>query len=191
MVAGVPRPLSPMPIVIAGTAAAAILWSSDMLDDLVGGAAVITVCHLLVWLGLRGHPKATPGIGARIALALGGGIPATSVVLTLIPWIVADNDGLDGLGVVIGMLIFGMPAALGVFAALIYVQTGRGRTAALGRVVAISGVAIATAWLSAIAWALTSDMPIDKRVGILAFPGIATWWLALLIAEHRATRDAA
>lgn len=183
-----PRPLSPAPIVVVGVVAAAILWSSEALDDLVGSAVVLTVCHVLMWLGLRGDPRATPSIGARIALAIGGGIPATTVVLTMIPWMAAGKDGMEGLGIVVGMLIFGVPVALAVFAGVIYAQTGRPRAAALGRVVGIAGGAIAGAWVLAIAWGVTSDMPIDKRVDILAFPGIATMWLALVIAEQRMGR---
>jgi hypothetical protein len=181
------RPLSPWPILGLTAIVGAIAWSSPWLDDLAGLAAVVGVCDGLLWLGLRGDPHAPPGTGARVALALGGAVPAAATALTFIPWF-ADGDGMQGLAVVVGMLIFGLPLAIATLAVALFLLTRRARVAALDRVLAVTGGSIALGWFVAIAWAITGGGSTDVAVNVLAFPGFATAALVLPLLERQSLR---
>jgi hypothetical protein len=181
------RPLSPWPILGLTAIVGMIAWSSPWLDDLAGLAAVVGVCDGLLWLGLRGDLDASPGAGARVALALGGAVPAGATALTFIPWF-ADGDGMQGLAVVVGMLIFGLPLAIAAIAVALFLLTRRARVAAFDRVLAVMGVSIAVGWFVAIAWALTGGGTTAAAVNVLAFPGFATAALVLPLLERQSLR---
>ncbi|MBL8946651.1 MAG: hypothetical protein JNK45_26015 [Myxococcales bacterium] len=183
------RPLSPWPILAVTAIVGAIAWSSPWLDDLVGIAAVVGICDGLLWLGLRGDPRAPPGTAARVALAIGGAVPAAATALTFIPWF-ADGDGMQGLAVVVGMLIFGLPLAIAGFAVALFLLTLRARAAALDRVLVVAGGSIAIGWVVAIAWALVGGGSTDVAVNVLAFPGFATAALILPLLERQSLRAA-
>ena len=145
-----PRPLAPLPIALWSAAAAAILWSSDLLDDFVGAAVIVALALVLVWIGMRGDADDVPTPGQRVALAIGGALPSGACWLALTPW-VARGDGMASLGVVVMMLMFGVPLGIAAVAVGLYLGTQRPRIAALARVLAISAGFVVVAWALALA----------------------------------------
>lgn len=181
------RPLSPWPIVGLTVIVGAIAWASPWFDDMVALAALVGVCDLLLWLGLRGDPQAVPSTASRIAVAIGGAVPAAGSVLTFIPWFV-DGDGMQGLAVVVGMLIFGLPLTIAVFAVVLFLLAKRPRVEVLGRVLVVAGGSVAVGWLVAALWATAGDGSAEVAANMLAFPGFATTALVLPALERRAMR---
>lgn len=181
------RPLSPWPILGVTAIVGAIAWSSPWLDDLAALAAFVGASDALLWLGLRGDPNAAPSTAARVALALGGAVPAAATALTFIPWF-ADGDGMQGLAVVVGMLIFGVPLAIAGFGVALFLLTRRARAAALDRLLVVAGGSIAIGWAVAIAWAIAGGGSTDVAVNVLAFPGFATAAMILPLLERQSLR---
>jgi hypothetical protein len=183
-----PRLLSPLPIATWSAAAAAVMWSSERLDDMTGGAVVIAMSHGLMWLALRGEPSQPATRGQRVALAIGGAAPTAACLLALTPWL-ARGDGMESLGTVVMMMLFGVPFGVAVFALLIHRASRHARVVALAYTLAIVGGSIAVAWVLALAWAGTRAPGSDKAMELLVFPGLATWWLVLPLAELFAMRS--
>jgi len=183
------RPLSPLPIALASAALAGLLWSFDALDDLVGGAAVVWVSQMLAWLGIRGPAGTAAAPGPRAALAIGGAIPTAACALTLVPWL-AGGGGMEALGAVVGMIVFGVPLCTAIAALAIWKLSDRPRAAALTRTVTITASTTGLAWLLALAWIAGGGGRIDAAT-LLAFPGLATWWLVLPLAELLGRRHGA
>jgi hypothetical protein len=183
-----PNWVAPVPIMVWSAAAAAIMWSSDRLDDLVGFAVVIAITHALTWFGLRGDPARIPTHGQRIALAIGAAIPTAPAVLMLAP-LISSVTHFDGLLVALVMLVAGIPLGIGVAAMLVYRMTSRSRVDALARVVAVVGGSIAVACILTFVWWCIE--PAERTISIeaLAFPGLAAWWLVLPLAELLAMRS--
>jgi hypothetical protein len=183
-----PRFLSPLPIAAWSAVGAAVMWSSELLDDMTGGAAVIAISHALLWVALRGDPSQPAERGQRVALAIGGAAPTAACLLALTPWL-ARGDGMQSLGTVVMMMVFGVPFGVALFAAVIYRASRHRRDDALARTLAIVGGSIAVAWVLALAWARTRAPGTDKAIELLVFPGLATWWIVLPLADLLAMRS--
>jgi hypothetical protein len=182
------RPLSPVPIALASVALAAILWSFEALDDMVGGAVVVWISQMLVWLGMRGSPTSVGSAGSRAALAIGGAMPTAACALALVPW-VAGGDGMEGLGRVIGMMVLGVPLVTAVAGVVIWTrERSSPRATALARTVVMTTIITALAWSLAIAWVAIHGS--NDKATLLTFPGLATWWLLLPLAEMLVPRRA-
>lgn len=183
------RPLSPLPIALGSAALCASLWSSDALDDLVGAGVLVWISQMLVWLGIRGGPL-EPNDGARRALiAVGGAMPTIALWLALIPW-VARGDGMDQLGMVVMMMIFGVPLGTLGFAIALWVLGGRPRSRPIAPALAIAASTTALAWLLELVWIASADR-VPELAMWLAFPGVATWWLVLPLADWFTSRRGA
>lgn len=176
------RPLTPIPIVLWSALAAALLWSSTQLDDMTGCVAVVTIAHLLLWLGLRGDAAQPASRGGRIALATGGALPGAALLLTAIPWLAPDG-GMEALGTVVMMLIFGVPLGVAVLAWVLHRVADGPRPRALVRILVVVASTTAVAWVLALTWRAVRADPGDDTITVLVFPGLATWWLMLAIAE--------
>jgi hypothetical protein len=175
------RPLSPLPIALGSAALAGVLWSSDALDDIVGAGLIVWISQMLVWLGLRG-PTLEPSDGPRRALlAIGGAIPTVALWLALIPW-VARGDGMAQLGAVVMMMIFGVPFGTLGFAIALWILGRRPRSRPIAPALAIAASTTALAWLLELVWISRGDRMPDLAIW-LAFPGIATWWIVLPLAD--------
>jgi hypothetical protein len=181
------RPLTPVPIVLWSALAAALLWSSEQLDDVAGCASAVVISHLLLWLGMRGDPAQPASRGGRVALAVGGAIPAAACLLTLIPWL-ARGDGMASLGMVVMMMIFGVPLGVAALAVLIHRTSDGPRHAVLRRILALVTGTTALAWALALAWRSTRADASGDTTTVLVFPALATWWLLLVLAEALAPR---
>ncbi|HET6585382.1 MAG TPA: hypothetical protein VFG69_18115 [Nannocystaceae bacterium] len=183
-----PRVLTPLPIVVSSAVAAAVMAMSDRLDDMTGGVAVVAISHVLMWIGLRGDPAQPAGRAERVALAIGGAAPTAACLLALTPWL-ARGDGMESLGTVVMMMVFGVPLGVAAFAALILRASRLPRVDALAQTLAVVGGTIAIAWILASVWAGTRARGSDKALELLVFPGLATWWLVLPLAEWLAMRS--
>ncbi len=182
------RSLSPLPIALGSAALSGLLWSSEALDDIVGAGLLVWISQMLVWLGLRG-PVLTPADRPRRALlAVGGAMPTVPLWLALIPW-VARGDGMEQLGVVVMMMVFGVPLGTAGFAVALWIQSGRPRARPIAPAVAIVASTTALAWMLEWVWISRGERTPDLAMW-LAFPGIATWWLALPLAEWFVSRRA-
>ncbi len=153
-----------------------VLWSTERYDDFAGWAAVVAVSHALMWLGLRGDPSATPSRGERVAIGLGGAMPTAAWIATLIPWFAGDG-GMSSLGIVVMMIVFGIPLGVVVTAVVLFRLARTSRRVALQRIVAIVGATVVVAWALAIAWGQTGARDAEQALVLLVFPGLATWWL--------------
>src|SRR5690349_20957641 len=183
------RPLSPLPIALGSAALAGVLWSSEALDDIVGAGVLVWISQMLVWLGIRG-PTLEPSDGPRRALlAIGGAMPTVALWLALIPW-VARGDGMDQLGAVVMMMIFGVPLGTLAFAIALWILGGRPRNRPIAPALAIVASTTALAWLLEVGWISRADRLPDLAMW-LAFPGIASWWLVLPLADWFVSRRAA
>lgn len=164
--------LEPVLIVAWSTIAFAIAWSTERYDDFAGWAAVIAVTHLLLWIGLRGEQ---PSRGQRIAIAIAGAVPSAAWIVALTPWVVRPG-GLESLGTVVMMMIFGIPLAVLVAAIAIYRLAHAARRIALRRTLAVVAATTLVAWALALAWAREGSA---QALELLVFPALATWWLIL------------
>lgn len=182
------RSLAPLPIATSAVVAAGVMWSSELLDDMTGGAAVIAISQALLWLGLRGDPWQPADRGQRVALAIGGAAPTAACLLALTPWL-ARGDGMESLGTVVMMMLFGVPLGVAAFALAIHRVSRHARVDALARTLAIVGGSIAVAWVLASTWAGTRASGTEKAMELLVFPGLATWWLVLPLADWFAMRS--
>jgi hypothetical protein len=176
------RPLTPIPIVVWSAVGAALLWSSERLDDMAGCTIVVTIAHLLLWLGLRGDLAQPASRGGRVELAIGGALPGAALLLAAIPWF-APAGGMEALGTVLMMLIFGVPLGVAALAVVMHRLTRDARCVALRRIVVIVAAATALAWVLALVWGTTRADPGDDTTTVLVFPALATWWLLLASAE--------
>lgn len=182
------RCLAPLPIATSALVAAGVMWSSERLDDMTGGAAVVAISQALMGLGLRGDPSQPAVGGERVAFAIGGAAPTAACLLALTPWL-ARGDGMESLGTVVMMMLFGVPLGVAAFALVIHRVSRRARIDALARTLAIVGGSIAIAWVLASTWAATRASGTDKAIELLVFPGLATWWLVLPVADWLAMRS--
>lgn len=190
-----PRPLSPPWIVACTALLAAALWFDEGTDDFVGLAAAVLLCQLAVWAGIRGDPNRPASTGGRIAVAVGCGIPCTTVVLTALPHLGNTGEGMLGLARVVGGLILGVPIAAAGFAGVCFARTAVPRGRVLERMLPIATPAIVVAWGLVLAWwwpTRNGGLVRDVRP-LLAFAGAATAWLLLpvldLAAAGRRRRD--
>lgn len=178
-------PLSSLPILVWAAIVFAIAWSSERYDDFAGLAAVMAGSHVLVWLGVRGDPRARMTRSRIVGVAIGGAIPTAACLLVVIPWVAGDG-GLEALGRVVMMMFFGVPIGVAAIAVAI-ARAARGTAGnALARASAIVVGTTAIAWVLALAW--LRGHPVESARELLVFPAVATAWLLLPGLELTASR---